>query len=276
MLLTLRREAPPSLLGVSIPGTPDRTEDLPELLTAAEAGRGQESERPAVVVAVRAAPGGGPVALGRKLRSLAYTCDVAVIGLELPVTAATVVFRAAQSMVEQPDSDLLPLLLERLAHQVRTAAVLDTVAKLSDPAPSLAQHIRSWFPRSCFVVSPSRTVASGTAARLAWQTAMMDAAGAPGTPLVCDHGGPAEYADLLPAGVQALEAGQQRPVETWGARRWLEVSWLPAEPERILERLAGDVWGACRNCGRRIVDSDCRYCAVVNPIAAAPARRDGS
>ncbi|MEA5118863.1 MAG: hypothetical protein VB036_14790, partial [Propionicimonas sp.] len=265
-----RSAAAPFLLGVGLDGPRCGTETLPTLLAAIEASRDPAGEPAQVVLLVRSGPGGRPLARAREVRSLARHHAIAIVALDLPTTAVAAVHNATVAVAAGVHPDLVPVLIERIAAKTRTVAVLDSVARLTSPAPTLTQHVRSWFPGSCVLAGPGQTVVSGRSALRAWQAAMMAAAGAVAEPVWDNRDGPAPYTSSLPERARQLDPTEAPADDRWGARRVLEVTWLAEDPVRIACRLDDASWTACRNCGRRTIQPVCPFCSVVTPVVTEP------
>jgi hypothetical protein len=168
----------------------------------------------------------------------------------------------------------LLVVAEAIERTMLAGAVVSSVARLADPGPSMGQHLRSWWPRTTFVVTthphPAITsVARGDAGQvpLPWAAAPMYFARAGDDPItgaVADQlaqrltGGPAGPVDLPPESARR-----------WGAGRFTEFSALPRDLG-LLVRTALDAAEECRSCGAPVVWASCRFCRAVRRLEPTP------
>lgn len=260
------------VLALGITGNRFGTTDLPALLDVVETAPAGAGARPTVVILASALGRARPLALAHQVRGLAEHCDVAVVPLALASTAVELTARLVASWADRIDPDLLPELAVRIAAAVRTAAVLGDVSRLRDPAPGLAQHARSWVPGGCFLISPDAPVLSGRAAvQEAWESLL---AGTGALRLATASAGErlASFVAALPEGTVVVEPPPGARSERWGARAWLELSWLDQDPDAIRQGLPEDDGGRCDNCQRRTLTTVCAYCSAVT--YALPRRQE--
>lgn len=251
------------VLTLGLSGTTHAITELPALLQYVETDLATSPHRDAVVVIVRNVPGEHHLELARRLRGLARGSDVAIVALDVPSSVIELTSRVVSGMAASMPADLLPEFARRVAADTATTAVLDSVAKLRNPVPTLGQHARSALPGACFVVTPDQQVVGGREAALsAWQpivaqaTDLRIASACPGHSFT-------DFLATLTPDTTVVERAEGSRDGYWGARHWLELSWLPASPEAIAEALAREPAIRCTNCGRLTHAEDCSYCAAV-------------
>ncbi|GIG39067.1 hypothetical protein [Cellulomonas phragmiteti] len=190
-----------------------------------------------------------------------------VLRHEAPPTAWFVAV-AALRMLPPVALGLAPALLEAVARDSRTAALLSSVTGLERPRPSMGLDLASRMPGSVFRVDWSaQTVARGDA---------LD----------------------LPAGLAAITAASERPVRElddtawgptrielsvdgtfWGAKRWFEATVLLRPLEETVDGLLRhDVVAAaerCVSCARHVAGDLCVFCQIPVPSGAVPAHSGG-
>jgi hypothetical protein len=212
--------------------------------------------------------------LVRMARSALDSSRVVPVATSLPPLAVAVL--GAQLAAVAPylpgPGPLVPgvgLLGSRLA----VGAWTSSVSRLERPGPSLGQHLRSWWPRSRFVV----TVQPEPRVDLIRHRRPFDAAGwtvpAPSLAVLATHGGDAGWLHevVLPA------VGAERVVETgpsplgprwWGASRLVEVVGCGADPAMAAaELVAAFPCIACGWCGEPISGPSCPLCwAAPTPL----------
>jgi hypothetical protein len=198
----------------------------------------------------------------------------------LPPLARRGLVEILASLREYSAGQLL-VVAEAFERTMLAGAVVSSVTRLVDPGPSMGQHLRSWWPRSTFVVTthphPAITAVVGGDAeqvQLPWAAAPMFFARAGGDPTTCTltdrlahrlTGGPAGEVDLPPESAQR-----------WGAGRFTEFSALPRDFGPLI-RTALDAARECRSCGAPVVWESCRFCHATrqhepDPVPAALAR----
>jgi hypothetical protein len=252
------------VLALGRPGIPNGIADLPAFLDHMEAAEPDGGDQPVAVVlicpAVPETPGEG---LARRLRGLARWCDTAVVALDVPGSVIELTARVAATIAPNMSPDVVPEFSRRIAAAAATVAVIDSTSRLRRPVPSLGQHARSWLPGAWFAVTPDQRVLSGRdVARAALREAVAEAgpvalaATSAGTLL-------AEFRQDLPPDVPVVEQPDGGRDPYWGARNWLEFSWLRTAPAQLAEQLAAESSMRCANCGRRTHREVCSYCAAV-------------
>jgi hypothetical protein len=156
--------------------------------------------------------------------------------------------------------------VDPLLADIRTYALLGSVAHLEHPAPTLAQHARGWVPGGCFLVDGEsvlpvkhrlpRGLGRGREAALVagerhapdWPERLWSALGPP--------------------------TGMPRPVlvagrSCWGTLRWAEISVADVTAADVAARLDGAPRRTCSWCSREaLADRPCPFCG------AAPGRPD--
>lgn len=160
--------------------------------------------------------------------------------------------------------------LDALRAEVWSAAWLPSVARLEEPHPSLAQHVRGWFPRAGFLAVHGPRPSVLNAARPDRLPALD--APSPGVLFVAD----AESDDwVVPALVEAIAPSTRLDTRTWrdprdayGVSRSVELVVVPDHLEDRHHRAApGAV--ECPACGRRHARAVCPFCRMIAPAAAS-------
>jgi hypothetical protein len=155
-----------------------------------------------------------------------------------------------------------------------TVALVDSVAQLEHPAPSVVDHAASHLPGSRFLILPDRVVRGGRA-----QLTSTPATG-PGRGFVAASRDPTaqewrrELVDA--AGCQRVVTVWDRLPSWWRARRWAELTTVTEATGRLLDRLAAALpVAACRWCGRHgAVTAACCFCGAgtgPGPAGSGPA-----
>jgi hypothetical protein len=160
-----------------------------------------------------------------------------------------------------------------LTAAVESRLVLSTVSRLDDPAPSVAQHVRSWLPGATFQVLSGRrrAVLSGLAEAAGRRTPRTDElslfASSAGCPPALREGARA-LAQLRPC--VELPPWPEPGHETAG--RWAElVTWSPSEVQAIVSRWVARTPVPCRWCARPSRLPVCASCgALAGPASPVP------
>lgn len=251
---------------VNFPGYPYALDDLLELVEAAE-WKTQDGSRPLLVVLARETPDGQGRRLGHLVRGLAYRSDVALVTVRASASAANLIRWAVLSLAGQVDIGLVPVLAHRLSASVQTVAVVDSVSKLTNATATVTQHARSYLPGSCFVISPGRPVVTGrTAGLMAWQALVASMAGALGQSTAMDSwpGGARDFAGCLPQQAPLLDSAWVSSGDWWGAKKWIEVSWIDQDASQIAWEVSQAWFPRCSNCGQPVDGTWCPFCRVAN------------
>ncbi|MCA0294206.1 MAG: hypothetical protein LCH96_02630 [Actinobacteria bacterium] len=251
------------VLALGIAGSRFDTADLSALLDFVEAAPAGVGARPTVLILATAAGEAEHLVLAHRLRGLAEGCDVAVVPLDLAATAVELTARMVAGSADLVDPDLLPELALAFAGAIDTAAVLGDVSRLREPTPTLAQHARGLLPGACFLVSPAAPVLSGRAlVQPAWEALVAGsgplriASASPGDRL-------AAFVAALPEGTVVVDPPPGAHAQRWGARNWVELSWLGEDPDAIRRTLCQRETSRCDNCGRRALTEVCPFCSAV-------------
>ncbi|QNN54153.1 hypothetical protein [Nocardioides mesophilus] len=176
----------------------------------------------------------------------------------------------------EPDPAAQLRTLDTLREQIWSAVWLPSVSRLSTPAPSLGQHVRSWFG------GPGFLAVHGDDARVVpcRGTTLPDTQDAPpgGVLMVADSGAPAW---VVPAAMQAVGATSRIDYPSWrdprdafGVSACVELVVLPGDLDEAGatgSRAAADPAVAadseasreCPGCGRRHHRPVCPYCRMV-------------
>jgi hypothetical protein len=213
--------------------------------------------------------GGAGHHLVRTVRSALASSRVVPVATSLPPLAVAVL--GAQLAAVAPylpgPGPLVPG-VDLLGSRLAVGAWTSSVSRLERPSPSLGQHLRSWWPRSRFVV----TVQPGPRVDLIRRRRPFDAAGwavpGPSLAVLATNGGNAGWLHevVLPA------VGAERVVETgpsplgarwWGAPRLVEVVGCGADPAMAAaELVAAFPCSACGWCGEPIAGPSCPLCRM--------------
>lgn len=190
----------------------------------------------------------------------------------LPHGPAAVVLVAREAAYAPVDAGVVPALVDAIAAETWSGAWTASVVGLTSPAPSLGQHVASWFrPRHGFVVTLSE--ASGRAVTSARATRPRTGQGWPVLTVAHGQAPDGARADLLrTVGASETVAPDWLvldPVERFGTPRALEAAALPANSAALLSAL-GPVTGECTVCGSSLLEKFCPYCRVA-PVLMSPA-----
>ena len=157
---------------------------------------------------------------------------------------------------------------ESLLANIRTRAILSTVASLSDPTPTFRQHAGSLLPNAAFVVDTVR----GTVGRFQGVLALAD-----GEQIVVARSARPVVPDadaLLPREADVeLDLPRTARAAQWPAPRWFEASALVAPFTSTLTDVTSRFfrWPACGVCGRSAPEA-CLFCDVATHPAPAGSR----
>lgn len=167
---------------------------------------------------------------------------------------------AALRMLPPVALGMAPALLDAVAHDTRTAALVSSVAALRRPRPSVALDLASRLPGSVFRVDwTAQTVGRGQALDLPAGFAAITSAG--------------ERPVVDGAGVGGTQVELTTDGSFWGAKRWYEATVLlrPLE-DTVADQVRPDVvaaLGRCASCGRPVAGDRCVFCQIPVPLAAA-------
>jgi hypothetical protein len=145
-----------------------------------------------------------------------------------------------------------------------TVAVVDSVAQLHHPVPTVVDHAMSHLPGSRFLVLPDRVVRGG---RLPSRSPSAPDAG-PGRGFVAasrDATAQAWRQELLDAAAcKRVVAVWDRLPSWWRSHRWAELTTVTEPTGRLLDRLTAALQvAACRWCGRQgAVTAPCCFCGA--------------
>jgi hypothetical protein len=210
-------------------------------------------------------------------RSMLDTERVAVHRTALPPLAATVLASLASACGPSlPSAGLLASLLEDLEAELHVFAWLGSVAGLSNPSPSIGQHVSSFVPGSAYGVS-------------SWPEPAVHRLkpGQPSVPLpeitrpsrlvVASHGGDAGWlTDTVNSALGGLPVVHVEPTprgpKWWGTSKLVEGVVYPIDCAELAADLMAEVepW-ACRWCNELIARSPCPFCGH----RGRPGRRRG-
>jgi hypothetical protein len=204
----------------------------------------------------------------RMVRSALDTSRLVPVASALPPLALAVLgAQLAAVAVHLPTPGPLVPGVELLGARLLVGAWTSSVSRLEQPAPSLAQHVWSWWPPSRFAVAaqPQPRVDRIPILRRRFDASPWTLP-APALAVLGTRGGDASWLHevVLPA------IGAERVVETgpsalgprwWGARRLVEVVGCPADPAAA----AGELRAAfpctpCGWCGEPVFGPACPFC----------------
>jgi hypothetical protein len=213
--------------------------------------------------------GGAGLHLVRMVRSALDSSRVVPVATALPPLAVGVL--GAQLAAVAPylpgPGPLVPG-VDLLGSRLAVGAWTSSVSRLERPSPSLGQHLRSWWPRSRFVV----TVQPGPRVDAIPRRRPFDAAGwaVPGPSLAVLGSGGGDAGWLHEVVLPAI--GAERVVETgpsplgarwWGAPRLVEVVGCGADPvAAAAELVAAFPCVACGWCGEPVAGPTCPLCGM--------------
>lgn len=181
--------------------------------------------------------------------------------------AAVGVVAAVRSVARAETPGIAVAHLSALLEHSWSAAWMPTVNRLSDPAPTVAQHARSLLPGGDGYLAVHRPATVVPVRRLPAVPAP-----APTVARVLLVGGhlPAAVLDALGAVCSAVDVIRVEPVESparrYGSAAAVEVAAVPAEPEALLP----SALGSCGSCGELVAASTCPFC---NTLVATDAQR---
>lgn len=191
--------------------------------------------------------------VGRAARALVEPDDVTVVEVDGYATARHHLHRALATLGPE-DYALAPAVARAVGATLRTRLALASVTQLSRPAPSITQHVRSWFPGAAYLVD----VTAGTiepAGEAPWP--------APGEAEIAVHAAEGTQLPAYPprAGDIAL-GGVPRP--SWASASWVEVTSGPRDPARTVRTLLTELDPVdCPGCARRTLERRCPACGCL-------------
>jgi len=221
----------------------------------------------------------GRAAVGRlgMVRAMLDTHRLAIHATALPPLAATALASLASVASQHtPSTGMLASLMPELEARLHAFTWLRSVAGLSTPAPSFAQHLASLAPGSAFGVS---SFPEPAVSRLRGEGPTVAVPGLEGPHrLVMAPRADAEWVlrALNPAlgnlDVRRVEPTPRGP-QWWGTSKLVESVVIPLDVERLVAELvsAADPW-ACRWCRELVARSPCPLCGH----RGRPARRQST
>jgi hypothetical protein len=148
--------------------------------------------------------------------------------------------------------------IEPLLDEIRTYALLGSVAHLEHPTPTIAQHARGWVPGGCFLVDGEtvQPVKHRLPRGLGRGRTAVLVAGEKHTP---------DWPEKLWSAV-GPGTGMPRPEvvpgrSCWGTTRWAEISVTDADADLVATRLDSAPRRTCSWCAREArADRPCPFC----------------
>ncbi len=187
----------------------------------------------------------------------------------LPPLARRGLVEVLASMSGSFSAGQLLLVCEALERTMTAGAVVTSVARLGDPAPTMAQHVRSWWPSSRFVVltHPHRQIVpvegvDTSGVRLPEVDVPVYFACTAGddvTAAVVE-----DLAQRLTGGPATVVEAPEESRRRWATRRFTEFSAVPQDLS-VLVRTALDTATVCRSCGAPVAWTSCRFCHAAAP-----------
>lgn len=175
--------------------------------------------------------------------------NVALVHLRGTTTQRALVVRGL-ALLEPRQYGFAQALVDTLIAECRTRLALSSVARLTEPRPSLWQHLRSVVGGTFEVDLAAGTVFATRS--ISWSTAGAGIAA----------WSACESTDRLHLDV----TGPVAPVRVaakgspWGCRRWAELTLLPDLDSAVGGALASVAAASCRACGRLVADAGCPFC----------------
>lgn len=235
---------------------------VPRDVSFDEAARQIEAHGSAPILLVSKA--GNDARAAGLLRQALGPGDIAVLVHTSQSPTRQLLLSLCLAQLASSDLGLAPAILDALDSQVSTRAVVTSVSRLSSPAPSLSQHLRSLLPGSMFAIDTgSKRVASVSSPE--WQ---------PVTPRTIGAWCMGSKAGRLTSGLAETGLPQitaPTGVMPWGASAWAEMSTLAEAPDALVSRLSsavGSWW--CPHCSRRVAGRGCLFCGTILPEAPRP------
>lgn len=257
----------------SFPVAP-RRDDLDDLVDVIRLGQERHGHVIAIYPAWQAEP-----AL-RRLETVRAATDsrrLALYGTSLPPLAGAVLgslVSAAGAYVGSAGA--LVSGLGALERELVVMAYLGSVAGLSFPSPSIAQHVASWWPRSSFGVffRPQPSIKLLTKKQRDWVP--VPTTYRPQSVVVAAREGDRAWVDdrVLPAlgspPTKEVEATELGPV-WWGTSRLVEIVAYPVDIPVTARRVCHEIPGAsCRWCDETIASDRCPFCGVDRSLEMWP------
>jgi hypothetical protein len=213
--------------------------------------------------------GGAGHHLVRLVRSALDASRVVPVATSLPPLAVAVLGAQLAAVAPHlPGPGLLVPGAGLLASRLAVGAWTSSVSRLERPGPTLGQHLRSWWPRSRFLVTVQPQARVEPIRRRQAVDAAAWAVPAPSLAVLASGGGDARWVHemVLPAvgAERVLEAGPS-PLgpRWWGARRLVEVVACGADPAAAAaELVAAFPRRACGWCGEPIAGPACPLCGM--------------
>lgn len=219
----------------------------------------------------------GPAASRRlhRARKLVGRTDVAVVERRRPISRLAMAARLvtqAQAFWPAEQSEAMATVDACL----RTTALLHSVGRLEDPAPSLAQHALSAAPGIRFLAD----LDAGTVRRVGggWPTGPASSSGTGGTATACaSRSAPTSWSEELvtrfaPERFDAVPPSDGPEGRFWGTARWAELTVLRRPEQDVLVELRETIAGVpCPSCRRPAAGTACVFCGVAlrQPDAAS-------
>lgn len=194
-----------------------------------------------------------------------------------PLGCAVVASLAAETASTTDSAGRLIALLPALEANVHTLAWLGSLRGLARPAPTMAQHLASWWPGTSFTAASwhrpalRRTVADHA-------VAFPPVEGPRGLALAADDDDGETWLRRAVGGQGPVVdvASDPRPRAYWGTTLVAEAAAYPLDPERLTGAVANETsLQTCPWCGEGVAASVCPFChmALEEPRSLAAAVR---
>ena len=167
--------------------------------------------------------------------------------------------------VSRAPAGILAASVEPLLDELRTYALLGTVAHLEHPTPTIAQHARGWVPGGCFLVD------GGTVAPVKHRLPRGMGRGREAVLVAGEKHAP-DWPEKLWSAVGPATAMPRPQVvagrSCWGTTRFAEISVAQADAAQVAARLDGAPRRTCSWCAREVrADRPCPFCRAAAPRA---------
>lgn len=225
-----------------------------------------EQVAPSTVVLLPAQAGTAAQQRLRRARKLTARTDVAVLSRHRPVTR---LLHAARMVL---DADCfrpaeIAAAMDAVDASLKTLALLDSVAGLVVPVPSLSQHALGFMPGMRFLVD----LDGGTVRRAAGRLPQDPRAGRKaGSGTFCaTRSAPASWQSALVGLLQPEYVDELSPLDSeercfWGMTQWAELTVLQLpEYDLLVEVRESLSFVSCPSCRRPAAGSACVFCGVL-------------
>ena len=194
-----------------------------------------------------------------------------VHGSSLPPLARRGLVELLASWSQTLNASQLLVLCEAIERVMVAGVALTSVARLSDPGPSMAQHVRSWWPASRFVALTQPTSRVVTVGGDYLESLRLPGSGVP-LHFAATAGDPVTetvvrgLAELLTGHAPTVVDAPPDSAARWGTTGFIEFCAVPQDLSPLV-RTALDSAQECRSCGAALAWDQCRFCHARRPVA---------